>query len=148
MKSLTKRVTAAALLVLFTPVVALSTMTVSWGPVCTGYVNGVAGLDFSGPSTLKLDPDYITFGNGSNYARDMKSIIVFSPIGMGFGVTESKIVSENSSWTKNDGGEVASYSASNSSVAVYLKGQYQDPSRGWVTLCDNYETTFNYYSYP
>ena len=145
MKSLTKRVTAAALLVLFTPVVALSTMTVSWGPTCTGYVNGVAGLGFSSPSTLTLDPDYIGFGNGSNYGTDMRSTIIFIPSGTGVGVVVENIVSANSTFTVDTGEEIADYSATNSSVSVYLKGQYNDMYQGWTTLSDNYETTFNYY---
>lgn len=142
---------AACILVLLTPVVALSTMTIGWGPNRVASVNNVEGNYFTvSPSTLSLDPGYICFGNGSQYGTAMRSTIVFIPVEkdpVGVGVEVVRSVSTSSTLYIDDDSEIASYTAPALSVDVDMIGAYSSP-QGWVVMTDFHETTFNYISYP
>lgn len=140
---------AACILVLLTPVVALSTMTIGWGPNRVASVNNAPTTYFSiSPSTLSLDPDYVCFGNGSQYGTEMRSTIVFIPaVGNAVGVEVATTVSSCSTVYVDDGSEIASFIAPASSVEVDMIGEYKS-STSWVVMTNFNETTFNYISYP
>jgi hypothetical protein len=134
----------AALLLVLTPLVAWSTMTVGWGPNRTYWVNGYEGIVFYAPSILSVDPEYISFGNGGTLAKEMRSTILFdSDSDPDHGVEVKRIVSAN--WTEyvDDGiEEIAQFFAVDSScVEVYFVGDYKQ-GQNWVETTNAYETSF------